>query len=263
MKEIYVLKHTHVESNSQIAQGTVKPTTLQILNLTYALGMDIGLRCRPGSLFYDGYDEQLVAGAEDYLREVRKYEGAVGGFLKLGMRDMLRQRHLGEFQYLWSMLLYGSLQDAGVLISLKPTDISFRKFRKEIGPRLFTEWCLQTGTDPQSVTRVQFENEIMPRENKYRDDYIHQQIKSLGAEKNLLLIGAAHPLESLVADPEFRTYVIEVEHVEGQAFSISGTVPKDLSDIIGRVQTGDNDLSPFLGLGYTARLEGQLEFFPK
>ncbi len=259
MKEVYVLKHTHVESNPNIAGSRVKPTTLHILNLTYKLGLDIGVRKQASSLFADGHDEELVAREEQYLAEIRRHEGVVSNFLKTGMSDMLRQGHLGEFQWMWHMLLYGSLQEEGVNVSLKPTDISFRNFR-EIGIALFTQWCMETGTDPHSVTPEQWETEIRPREIRYRDEYIHQKIKDTGTDRNLLVIGAAHPLESLLADTNFRTYVVEVEHWDGSTYRIEGTLPKDLMGITDRIQDSTYDLSPFLLLGDTAKLETRLEY---
>ncbi len=260
MKEVYVLKHTHVESNPHHAGSEVKPTTLHILNLTYQLAVNIGLRQKVTSLFSDGHDEEWIAKTEDYLAEVRRYERGVTGFLKMGMKQMLQQGHLGEFQSMWSMLMYATLQDSGIAISLKPTDIAFRKFRSEIGPQLFYEWCLQTDTDPCTVTPEQFEREILPLETRFRDDYIHQQMRKLATERNLLVIGAAHQLESLLADQDFMVYGVGVEHKEEKTYEMSGTLPENLSGIMDKICEGEHDLSPFLGLGYSPLIETRVEF---
>ncbi len=259
MKEVYILKCTHVESNPRLTSA-IPDSTLNILNLTYKLAMEIGLAKKPESFFADGHDENFVAESEDYLREVRNYESTVGAFLKMGMKQMLQENHRSDFQCLWFRLFYGSLQDAGVNIALKPTDIGFREFKSVLGPAIFREWCLLTGTDPRTVTPEIYQRDVLPLETRYRDEYIHRKIRKTGTHRNLLVIGKNHPLDSLLSDPEFRGYAVTIEHTGENDYRVHGALPKDLNGMDKKLQEETHDLGAFLGLAGKIKIEDKLEY---
>lgn len=257
---MYILGHTHVESNRNISKELVKQTTLQILNSTYKLGVEIGKSARADTLFMDGFDEELVSETEKYLDEVQKYHEIAGDFLKHAMPNMLMDGHTGEFQSLWGMLLYSTLRESPLQISLKPTDIRFAAMQKELGPRLFLQWCFDNLKDPGQITTDDFRT-YKTYETRFRDDHIiYENIKKGAGSCSLLVIGEAHSLDKLCADPEFETHRLDIRHVENDTYTAVGHLPKKLFDTVAKIKRSrENDLSAFLPLR-NCNLNLEIEF---
>lgn len=258
MKDVYIIGHTHAESNRNISGNSVKPTTLHILDITYRTGLEIGKATRTGSLYLDGYDEESVGKAERYLADILRHESSCVPFLKMAMLQMLQEGHIGEFSHIWSMLLYGTLSESGLTIRMRPADFNFQHFRTEIGPQLFYVWCVQNSKDPDSLTDAERE-EFMRIETRFRDNETHQRIRETSTDSNLVIVGEAHRLESLMEDQDFRSYRVDVRHRERDVYSVSGRLPKSLSDIGESVRACDS-LQPFIGVVDDVNLEFDIDF---
>jgi len=263
-KELYVVGYCHPESNSDLDMEGIRPGVLHNVNLAYKICAEINRVSRVTSLYMDGFDETGAAVAIDYLRQaVEACEGEnPSDVLKMGLREANMRNDIDVFNTIFSTLLMNALSPGGSGLTLEPTDYDFDHFRKVVSFQLLRYWCIANSKNRESLSSDD-RAEYIKFELKFRDDKMYKSILDTASGVNMLLVGLAHPLDNLMADPRFSSFRVDINNLDHDGrILVSGKLPQKLSTISECIDgtRKESGLEPFLFLPHDVGIDTQIEF---